>query len=158
MKLRSKLLLSATCLLTISVAATATSAYAWFTANRQAFVSATNMAVNSGADEVFISSTTKGMSNTNTQAVSGNATYVGTDVSGTGLHLYKPSFKEHKANQLESVVNSIAEVTANTPSGANNKNAFYNEISLKFTHENNKVKTAIYLSHLSTITKAEGNN
>ncbi|MDD6226310.1 MAG: hypothetical protein PUB23_00925 [Bacilli bacterium] len=158
MKLRSKLLLSATCLLTISVAATATSAYAWFTANRQAFVSATNMSVKSGVDEVFISSATTGMSNTNTQAVSGNATYVGTDVSGTGLHLYKPSFKEHKENQLESVVNSIAEVTTNTASGTGNKNAFYNEISLKFTHENTNVKTAIYLSSSSTITKASDNN
>lgn len=158
MKLRSKLLLSATCLLTISVAATATSAYAWFTANRQAFVSATNMTVNSGVDEVFISSTTTGMSNTNTQAVSGNATYVGTDVSGTGLHLYKPSFKEHKANQEESVVNSIAEVTTNTLSGTGNVNAFYNEISLKFTHENKNVRTAIYLSSSSTIAKASDNN
>ena len=160
MKLRSKLLLSATCLLTISVAATATSAYAWFTANRQAFVSATNMSVKSGVDEVFIESTTTGMSqDKNKQTVSGNATYVGTDVSGTGLHLYKPSFKEHKANQEESVVNSIAEVTTeNTPSGTDNKNAFYNEISLKFTPENKEVKSAIYLSHSSTITKAEGNN
>ena len=50
MKLRSKLLLSATCLLTISVAATATSAYAWFTANRQAFVSVTGMSVKSDVD------------------------------------------------------------------------------------------------------------
>ena len=54
MKLRSKLLLSATCLLTISVAATATSAYAWFSATRQAFVSVTNMKVNSKTDKVFI--------------------------------------------------------------------------------------------------------
>ena len=35
MKTRSKLLLAAVSLLTVSVAATATSAYAWYTANRQ---------------------------------------------------------------------------------------------------------------------------
>lgn len=159
MKLRSKLLLSATCLLTISVAATATSAYAWFTANRQAFVSVTNMSVKSGVDKVFIdSSNTEMTQDPNKQAVSGDATYVGTDVSGTGLNLYKPSFKEHnKTSQLQSVVNSIADVTENAASGVNNKNAFYNEINLKFTHENNDVTTAIYLSHLSTITKAADN-
>ena len=47
MKLRSKLLLAAVSLLTVSVAATATSAYAWYAANRQVNASVTNVKVRS---------------------------------------------------------------------------------------------------------------
>ncbi|MCI7622634.1 MAG: hypothetical protein MSS73_05780, partial [Bacilli bacterium] len=54
MKLRSKLLLSATCLLTISVAATATSAYAWFVSNRQATVAINNATVKTNATNLKI--------------------------------------------------------------------------------------------------------
>ena len=43
MKLRSKLLMAAVSLLTVSVAATATSAYAWYAANRQTNASLTNV-------------------------------------------------------------------------------------------------------------------
>ena len=45
MKTRSKLLLAAVSLLTVSVAATATSAYAWYTANRQVSAKLTQMGV-----------------------------------------------------------------------------------------------------------------
>lgn len=45
MKTRSKLLLAAVSLLTVSVAATATSAYAWYTANRQVSANLTQMGV-----------------------------------------------------------------------------------------------------------------
>ena len=96
MKLRSKLLLSATCLLTISVAATATSAYAWFTANRQAFVSVTSMTVKSKTDKVFIEPATVQSNNVTVTAgegkttVSGAATTIGTDISGNGKTFYKP--------------------------------------------------------------------
>ncbi|MDD6226311.1 MAG: hypothetical protein PUB23_00930 [Bacilli bacterium] len=47
MKLRSKLLLAAVSLLTVSVAATATSAYAWFAANRQVQATISNVDVRS---------------------------------------------------------------------------------------------------------------
>ena len=47
MKLRSKLLLAAVSLLTVSVAATATSAYAWYAANRQVNATISNVGVRS---------------------------------------------------------------------------------------------------------------
>ena len=47
MKLRSKLLLATVSLLTVSVAATATSAYAWFAANRQVQATISNVGVRS---------------------------------------------------------------------------------------------------------------
>ena len=55
MKTRSKLLLAAVSLLTVSVAATATSAYAWYTANRQATAGITSMGVQSTAGSLSIS-------------------------------------------------------------------------------------------------------
>ena len=54
MKLRSKLLLAAVSLLTVSVAATATSAYAWYTANRQVKASFTKMGVSSTTGSLTI--------------------------------------------------------------------------------------------------------
>ena len=54
MKTRSKLLLAAVSLLTVSVAATATSAYAWYTANRQVHASVTQMGVSSTTGNLTI--------------------------------------------------------------------------------------------------------
>lgn len=54
MKTRSKLLLAAVSLLTVSVAATATSAYAWYTANRQVQASVTQMGVSSTTGSLTI--------------------------------------------------------------------------------------------------------
>lgn len=54
MKTRSKLLLAAVSLLTVSVAATATSAYAWYTANRQVQASVTKMGVSSTTGNLTI--------------------------------------------------------------------------------------------------------
>ena len=54
MKTRSKLLLAAVSLLTVSVAATATSAYAWYTANRQVQASVTQMGVSSTTGNLTI--------------------------------------------------------------------------------------------------------
>lgn len=54
MKTRSKLLLAAVSLLTVSVAATATSAYAWYTANRQVQASVTQMGVSSTTGNLSI--------------------------------------------------------------------------------------------------------
>ena len=54
MKTRSKLLLAAVSLLTVSVAATATSAYAWYTANRQVQASFTQMGVSSTTGSLTI--------------------------------------------------------------------------------------------------------
>ena len=66
MKLRSKLLLSATCLLTISVAATATSAYAWFVSNRQATVTINKANVKTNATNLYIAGTGTNLANGNT--------------------------------------------------------------------------------------------
>ena len=55
MKTRSKLLLAAVSLLTVSVAATATSAYAWYTANRQTKASLTNVEVRSTETSIKVS-------------------------------------------------------------------------------------------------------
>ena len=79
MKLRSKLLLSATCLLTISVAATATSAYAWFVSNRQASVAINNATVKTNATNLKIEGTsdTGTVSNaTNTSTSNGNQAFM----------------------------------------------------------------------------------
>ena len=55
MKTRSKLLLAAVSLLTVSVAATATSAYAWYTANRQVTANLTQMGVQATSGTLSIS-------------------------------------------------------------------------------------------------------
>ncbi len=55
MKLKSKLLLCATSLLTVSVAATATSAYAWFTANRNATLTYNTITTVSDGGELTVS-------------------------------------------------------------------------------------------------------
>lgn len=152
MKLRSKLLLSATCLLTISVAATATSAYAWFTANRQAFVSVTGMSVKSDVDEVFIQEVKKDNSVTKAaKTVTLTAPDITTDVSGDGKTMYKPSFKDVNA----SAANSVAEVGS---SGTVDKKTVYyfNEFTLKFTKENPNVTTGLFFSCTSSIKKANG--
>lgn len=149
MKLRSKLLLSATCLLTISVAATATSAYAWFTANRQAFVSATGMNVKSDVDEVFIEEVKEGSSSTASKEIELSTPVLGTDVSGNGVNLYKPSFKNADA----SIANSIVKVNSYDDV---NKLHYFNEFKIKFTKENQAVTTGLFLSHTSTIKKASG--
>ena len=152
MKLRSKLLLSATCLLTISVAATATSAYAWFTASRQAFVSATGMSVKSDVDEVFIQNITEGVTGTTASAEAVlTAPGVTTDVSGNGVNLYKPSFKNANA----SIANSITKVDSKGTVGSDTV-YYFNEFKVKFTKENQDVTTGLFLSHTSTIEKASG--
>lgn len=55
MKLRSKLLMAAVSLLTVSVAATATSAYAWYAANRQTTASLSNVSVRSTETNIAVS-------------------------------------------------------------------------------------------------------
>ena len=149
MKLRSKLLLSATCLLTISVAATATSAYAWFTASRQAFVSATGMNVKSDVDEIFIQEVKDNSSAAKDIQLS--TPVLGTDVSGNGVNLYKPSFKNADASIANSIdkVNSYDDV---------NKLHYFNEFKIKFTKENQAVTTGLFLSHTSTIEKVNGSS
>lgn len=152
MKLRSKLLLSATCLLTISVAATATSAYAWFTANRQAFVSVTGMSVKSDVDEVFIQEVKANNSVTDAaKTVTLEAPGLTTDVSGDGKTMYKPSFKDVNA----SAANSVAVVGSSGT--VNDKPVYYfNEFKLKFTKENDSVTTGLFFSCKSSITKSGG--
>ena len=54
MKTRSKLLLAAVSLLTVSVAATATSAYAWYTANRQVEAKVNSLGVHSTTGSLTI--------------------------------------------------------------------------------------------------------
>ena len=165
MKLRSKLLLSATCLLTISVAATATSAYAWFVSNRQAELKLVGAEVKTNATNLYIAGTGTTLSNGNTV---GFATYsespkqtsigpadaksvVATDISGNGVSFFKPNLAPDFTNK---------NLKASSIVSAQNDNAtnkyFYHQFELTFTQSNKDVTTGVYLSCGSTITEKEG--
>lgn len=158
MKLRSKLLLSATCLLTISVAATATSAYAWFVSNRQAELKLIGAEVKTNATNLYIAGTGTTLSNGNTV---GFATYsespkqtsigpadaksvVATDISGNGVSFFKPNLAPDftndnlNASSIDSVKNSTNKY-------------YYHQFELTFTQSNKDVTTGVYLSHESII-------
>ena len=115
MKLRSKLLLSATCLLTISVAATATSAYAWFVSNRQATVAINNANVKTNATNLKIAGVTQATGDTasfDTTAVSGALNPVTsavtiTDISGNGKDFYKPELPAVAVASNEAVSSAV---------------------------------------------------
>lgn len=78
MKLRSKLLMAAVSLLTVSVAATATSAYAWYAANRQTNASLTNVEVRSTETSIQVSLVKEPTNDTK------SPDFVVADSSGTG--------------------------------------------------------------------------
>ena len=101
MKTRSKLLLAAVSLLTVSVAATATSAYAWYTANRQVSANLTQMGVQATSGTLSISHASIGDSFSKEEVTMDEGTYdlvasaskALTDVSSTGDGLFiKPKF------------------------------------------------------------------
>ena len=112
MKTRSKLLLAAVSLLTVSVAATATSAYAWYTANRQVSAKLNQMAVQATSGTLSISHDTsvgdsfantsgKVNSDSKTFALTGDASGMSlTDVSSKGDGTFiKPKFN-HKNDTI----------------------------------------------------------
>lgn len=120
MKTRSKLLLAAVSLLTVSVAATATSAYAWYTANRQVQASVTNMGVSSTTGNLTIKRPTDAVdsfkliknqgtpsstapSDGSTPVYTGTLTGVAlTDVSSKGLGDFaKPKFDASGKNIID---------------------------------------------------------
>lgn len=163
MKLRSKLLLSATCLLTISVAATATSAYAWFVSNRQAELKLIGADVKTNATNLYIAGTgATGLKDGNTVGfdvysaadkktaitAATQSTVVATDISGNGVSFFKPNLapdftdKNLKASSIVKVENNN---TANK--------YYYHQFELTFTQSNVNVTTGVYLSHESTITE-----
>ena len=102
MKTRSKLLLAAVSLLTVSVAATATSAYAWYTANKQVSANLTSMGVQATSGTLSISHASIGDSFTTEEVKMENDTYdlkasasnkALTDVSSNGDGTFiKPKF------------------------------------------------------------------
>ena len=153
MKLRSKLLLSATCLLTISVAATATSAYAWFVSNRQATVSINTANVKTNATNLKIAGVvtptaddTASFANTATaDDITGTvkSNIKATDISGDGVNFYKPKLApdfttSHKATSISKVSNSEGKY-------------YYHQFKLEFSQDNKDVNTGVFLSDKSSV-------
>ena len=154
MKLRSKLLLSATCLLTISVAATATSAYAWFISNRQATVAINKADVKTNATNLKIigvssqgGTVTPGKDNESTTIAS---TVVATDISGDGINFFKPRLSPGYNGTNNYKALKIEEVKP--------EQNYYHEFSLKFSQTNTGVKTGVYLGSGSTVASATKEN
>lgn len=165
MKLRSKLLLSATCLLTISVAATATSAYAWFVSNRQATVAINSATVKTNATNLKIAGATKTADDTasfEAAATAGNITGTlksnikATDISGDGVNFFKPKlapdFGVAKGEPATATYNatSISSVTNS------DKNTYYHQFKLTFSQDNADVNTGVFLSSESKVSLASG--
>lgn len=133
MKTRSKLLLAAVSLLTVSVAATATSAYAWYTANRQVEASVTKMGVSSTTGSLTIARPEKPIDSfsllnktapdyqtpsNETPNYTGTLTGVAlTDVSSKGLGDFaKPKFDAKGSSIIEN--HAITKHTSNPNKGA----------------------------------------
>lgn len=171
MKLRSKLLLSATCLLTISVAATATSAYAWFVSNRQAELKLIGADVKTNATNLYIGGTGTTLSNGNTVGFDAysaankktvitaatQSTVVATDISGNGVSFFKPNLAPDFTNAQDNLkASSIVAVENDKPAGK----YYYHQFELTFTQSNVNVTTGVYLSHESLIkqTPVEGSS
>lgn len=157
MKLRSKLLLSATCLLTISVAATATSAYAWFVSNRQATVTINKATVKTNATNLMIAGVTQATGDTavfSTDAVAGalanvtaNSNIKATDISGDGVNFFKPKLApdfttSYKATSIDKV--------------SNGEKTYYHQFKLKFSQDNADVNTGVFLSKDSSVLLTTG--
>ena len=92
MKTRSKLLLAAVSLLTVSVAATATSAYAWYTANRQVSANLTQMGVQATSGTLSIEHAT-GVEDSFKKGVSKKEEPYGLEATATGIALTDVSSK-----------------------------------------------------------------
>lgn len=170
MKLRSKLLLSATCLLTISVAATATSAYAWFVSNRQAELKLIGADVKTNATNLYIGGTgTTDLKNGNTVgfdvysqnnkkteiSAATQSTVVATDISGNGVSFFKPNLAPDFTNDNLKASSIVSVQNNNT-----DKKYYYHQFELTFTQSNVSVTTGVYLSKESTIkqTPVEGSS
>ena len=170
MKLRSKLLLSATCLLTISVAATATSAYAWFVSNRQAELKLIGAEVKTNATNLYIAGT--GATDLKDGNTVGFATYsenlkkneisavaaesvVATDISGNGVSFFKPNLAPDFTNKNLKASSIVLAQNNNT-----DKKYYYHQFELTFTQSNINVTTGVYLSRDSLIkqTPVEGSS
>ncbi len=157
MKLRSKLLLSATCLLTISVAATATSAYAWFVSNRQASVVINNANVKTNATNLKIAGVAKANEDTiefNTTATAGaladvTSEALATDISGDGVDFFKPKlapdFGVGESETAKYNASSIAKVENDSTT------KYYHQFKLTFSQDNADVNTGVFLSSESSV-------
>ena len=157
MKLRSKLLLSATCLLTISVAATATSAYAWFVSNRQASVTINSATIKTNATNLKIAGVEKGEGDTATlttkqgdpNVVTASASTIkATDISGNGVTFFKPKLAPDFTTTYKAT--SISKV-----SNGGNTN-YYHQFKLEFSQDNANVNTGVFLSTDSSVSLSTG--
>lgn len=162
MKLRSKLLLSATCLLTISVAATATSAYAWFVSNRQATVAINNANVKTNATNLKIAGVGKDAANGDTaelttgpgaNEVSATTTIKATDISGDGVKFFKPRLAPDFG--VEKVVGEEKVTTYNATSidevSNSETSTYYHQFKLTFSQDNANVNMGVFLGSESRV-------
>lgn len=152
MKLRSKLLLSATCLLTISVAATATSAYAWFVSNRQATVAINEATVKTNATNLKIvgTSDTGTLSNATDTSTTITSTVTATDISGDGVTFFKPKLAPDFG--VEKLVDGQRVTTYNATSISNvTSKPYYHQFKLTFSQDNKDVNTGVFLSSDSSV-------
>ena len=147
MKTRSKLLLAAVSLLTVSVAATATSAYAWFTANRQASAGITSMGVQSTAGSLSISHKAGSdtfangevtLDNSGAKPVlTGKTTQNITDVSSNGNGTFvKPKFDAAGENRIGEYGQSTATVKGQKTVTLTNGLTAYGVVTLAITLTN----------------------
>ena len=160
MKLRSKLLLSATCLLTISVAATATSAYAWFVSNRQASVAISQADVKTNATNLYIKGVGDTLSGGDTVSfaatdksheVSGGVSekIKATDISGDGKNFFKPKLDPNfLTNGMATVIESVSNSTKDST-------YYYHQFRFVFTQSNNSVNTGVYFGKGSTLSSSK---
>lgn len=161
MKLRSKLLMAAVSLLTVSVAATATSAYAWYAANRQTKASLTNVEVRSTETSIKVSLVTgdekspdfveansegSGSGNSSEDRYSISASKSVSDVSGIGDGSFVKPY-------LDAAGTSV--VGWHKPDSV--KENFY-KFTLNFHATGGDKAVNLYFSGNSTITTGDSNN
>ncbi|MDY6047841.1 MAG: hypothetical protein SPI88_00290, partial [Bacilli bacterium] len=152
--------MSATCLLTISVAATATSAYAWFVSNRQATVAINSATVKTNATNLKIAGVTQDTNKGDTAAFPTTAvagaladvkTYINaTDISGDGVTFFKPKLAPDFG--VEKLVDGQRVTTYNATSISNvTREPYYHQFKLTFSQDNKDVNTGVFLSSDSSV-------
>ncbi len=146
MKLKSKLLLCATSLLTVSVAATATSAFAWFTAgSRASYTQLTGSTIKTNTSDlsVVVKAKVAGTGDTNdadtdTTITDSTSTTIAVttpkayDVSGNGKDFYKAVYnKDSQISSYQKVYNGLNNVV------------YYQQFKLSFKTSNQNMVIAL---------------
>lgn len=147
MKIKSKLILATSSLLVLSGVAAGTSTFAWFTANQTATADITSIGVNTNTDElsmaVVAEDATVFPTNTGTDpdiafvAATGVENNKLTDVSGSGVHLFK------------GIANGDGEVTGSKTVDYAGPYCF--DFDVTFTNSNPNKDMAVFLSATSSI-------